>query len=233
MAPADGTIGAIDETVGQTVSAGTTSSASGTSSTTTTSTSSSSSAFITLTNLTDLQVVADVAEADASKVVVGAPATVTLNALPTQEFAATVIAVANSSTVVSNVVEYEVTFQLNSATAAVKPGMTASVTVTTSKADGVLNVVSSAVHTAGGTSYVLVMQADGTQKQVDVVVGLKGDTTTEITGAVKSGDVVVLPATTVATGTTKTSTTTGTGNTGGAAAALLGGGGAGGGPPGP
>ncbi|HEY5457226.1 MAG TPA: biotin/lipoyl-binding protein [Acidothermaceae bacterium] len=234
VAPAAGTIGAINETVGQTVSAGTTSSASTTGSTTGSSSSSSSSAFITLTNLTDLQVVADVDEADASKVVVGAPATVTLNALPTQEFAATVIAVANSSTVVSNVVEYQVTFELNNTNPAVKPGMTASVTVTTAKADGVLNVTSSAVHTAGGTSYVLVRQPDGTQKQVDVVVGLKGDTTTEITGAVKAGDVVVLPATTIATGTGTTGTTTRTGTTGlgGGGAAIFGGGGGFGGRPG-
>ncbi len=232
VAPAAGTIGAINETVGQTVSAGTTSSASTTGSTTgssTSSSSSSSSAFITLTNLTNLQVVADVDEADASKVVVGAPATVTLNALPTQEFAATVIAVANSSTVVSNVVEYQVTFELNNTNPAVKPGMTASVTVTTAKADGVLNVTSSAVHTAGGTSYVLVMQPDGTQKQEDVVVGLKGDTTTEITGAVKAGDVVVLPATTVATSTSSTTTNrTGTTGLGGGGAAIFGGGGFGG-----
>jgi len=163
--------------------------------------------------------------------VVGAPATVTLNALPTQEFAATVIEVANSSTVVSNVVEYQVTFALNNVNPAIKPGMTASVTVTTAKADGVLNVTSSAVHTAGGTSYVLVMQPDSTQKQVDVVVGLKGNTTTEITGAVKAGDVVVLPATTVATGSTGTRTGT-TGLTGGGAVPF-GGGGLGGGFGGP
>jgi multidrug efflux pump subunit AcrA (membrane-fusion protein) len=147
-------------------------------------------------------------------VAVGAPGTVTLNALPTQQFAATVIAVADSSTVVSNVVEYQVTFALNNTNPAIKPGMTASVTVTTAKADGVLNVTSSAVRTAGGTSYVLVMQPDGTQKQVDVVVGLKGNTTTEITGAVKAGDVVVLPATTLPTSTGTTGTTTRTGTTG-------------------
>ncbi|HZV27020.1 MAG TPA: efflux RND transporter periplasmic adaptor subunit, partial [Acidothermaceae bacterium] len=230
VAPAAGTIGAINETVGQTVSAGTTSTAGSTTGSSTSSSSSSSSPFITLTNLTDLQVVADVDEADASKVVVGAPATVTLNALPTQEFAATVIAVANSSTVVSNVVEYQVTFALNNVNPAIKPGMTASVTVTTAKADGVLNVTSSAVHTAGGTSYVLVMQPDGTQKQVDVVVGLKGDTTTEITGAVKAGDVVVLPATTIATGTgtTTTNRTGPTGGLGGGGGAIFGGGGFGG-----
>jgi hypothetical protein len=58
------------------------------------------------------------------------------------------------------------------------------------------------------------------------VVGLKGDTTTEITGAVKAGDVVVLPATTIATSTGTTGTTTRTGTTGlGGGAALFGGGG--------
>jgi multidrug efflux pump subunit AcrA (membrane-fusion protein) len=230
FAPAAGTIGAINDTVGQTISAGTTSAAGSTTSSSTTGTSSSSStAFITLTNLTGLQVVADVDEADSSKVVVGAPATVTLNALPTQEFAAHVLAVADSSTVVSNVVEYQVTFALNNTNPAIKPGMTAAVTVTTAKVDGVLNVTSSAVRTAGGTSYVLVMQPDGTQKQVDVVVGLKGDTTTEITGAVKAGDVVALPASTVATSSTTKTSTTGPGAGFGGGAATFGGGGLGGG----
>ncbi|HEY0869211.1 MAG TPA: RND transporter, partial [Acidothermaceae bacterium] len=161
-----------------------------------------------------------------SKVAVGAPATVTLSAIPSKEFAAHVIEVANSSTVVSNVVEYQVTFQLDNTDPTIKPGMTASVTVTTAKVDGVLNVTSAAVRTAAGTSYVEVMQPDGTQKQVDVVVGLKGDTTTEITGAVKAGDVVTLPVSTVARSTTTTGTTTRTGTTGlGGGAAVFGGGG--------
>jgi multidrug efflux pump subunit AcrA (membrane-fusion protein) len=222
-APADGTVGTINETVGQTVTAGTT--ASSTTGSSTSSSSSSSSGFLTLTNLTDLQVVADIDEADASKVVVGAPATVTLNALPTKEFAAHVIAVANSSTVVSNVVDYQITFALDNTDPTIKPGMTAAVTVTTGRADGVLNVTSSAVRTTGGTSYVLVQQPTGAPKQVDVVVGLKGNTTTEISGAVKAGDVVTLPASTVAA-TTTTRTGTGTTGLGGGGAAVFGGGGA-------
>jgi multidrug efflux pump subunit AcrA (membrane-fusion protein) len=212
-APADGTIGAINDSVGQTLSAGATGSASSGGSSTGTS-STSSNAFMTLTNLTELQVVANIDEADSSKVSVGSPATVTLNAITSKEFAAHVIAVADSATVSSNVVQYEVTFQLDNTEPAIKPGMTANVSVTTAKVDGVLNVTSSAVRSGVGSSYVLVVQADGTQKQIDVVVGLKGDTTTEISGAVKAGDTVALPATTVSR-STSTSSTTNNNRTGG------------------
>jgi len=222
-APADGTIGAINAAVGQTVSAGSTGNAS--TSSNGNAASSTSSGFITLTNLTNLQVVADIDEADASKILVGAPATVTLNAITGKQFAAHVIEVANSATVSSNVVEYQITFSLDNTDPAIKPGMTANVSVTTAKADAVLNVTSSAVRTSGGSSYVMVMQPDGTQKRVDVVVGLKGDTTTEISGAVKAGDVVALPASTPNRSTTTTTNTTNNNRVGGG----LGGGGFGGG----
>jgi RND family efflux transporter MFP subunit len=222
-APADGTIGAINASVGQTVSASTGSNSAN-------SASSSSSGFITLTNLTELQMVANIDEADASKVAVGAPATVTLNAIAGKQFAAHVIAVADSATVSSNVVQYQVTFSLDNTDPAVKPGMTANVSVTTGKADGVLNVSSAAVRTAGGTSYVMVTQPDGSQKRIDVVVGLKGDSTTEISGPVKSGDVVTLPTSTVSRTTTSTTSNnnTGRGGFGGAGGVFVPGGGFGG-----
>jgi multidrug efflux pump subunit AcrA (membrane-fusion protein) len=108
-----------------------------------------------------------------------------------------------------------VTFQLDNTEPAIKPGMTANVSVTTAKVDGALNVTSSAVRSGAGSSYVMVVQADGTQKQVDVVVGLKGDTTTEISGAVKAGDTVALPTTTVSRSTSNSSTTTSNNRTGG------------------
>jgi HlyD family secretion protein len=210
-APADGTIGAINASVGDTVTAGTTSTSAASSSGGAGgggSGSNASSGFITLTNLTDLQVVANIDEADAAKVAVNAPATVTLNALPTKTFAAHVIAVADTSTVSSNVVQYPVTLSLDNSNSTVKPGMTANVTITTAKVDGVLNVESAAVRSAGGTSYVMVLQPDGTQKQVDVVVGLKGDTSTEISGAVKAGELAALPASTTPTSSTSQSTQT-------------------------
>ena len=212
-APADGTIGAINASVGDTVSAGTTSisaTSSGGSSGGGGSGNNASSGFMTLTNLTDLQVVANIDEADAAKVTADAPATVMLNALPGKTFAAHVIAVADTSTVSSNVVQYPVTLSLDNNNSTIKPGMTANVTITTAKVDGVLNVASAAVRSAGGTSYVMVMQPDGTQKRVDVVVGLKGDTASEISGAVKAGQVVALPAS--SSSSTSTSQTNQTNN---------------------
>jgi multidrug efflux pump subunit AcrA (membrane-fusion protein) len=108
--------------------------------------------------------------------------------------------------------------------------MTANVSVTTGKADGVLNVSSAAVRSAGGSSYVMVMQSDGSQKRVDVVVGLKGDSTTEISGPVKAGDVVTLPTSTVSRSTTSTTsnTNTGRGGFGGGGGVFIPGGGFGG-----
>jgi multidrug efflux pump subunit AcrA (membrane-fusion protein) len=171
-------------------------------------------------------VVADIDEADAAKIAVGAPATVTLNALPDKQFAAHVIAVADTATVSSNVVQYQVTFALDTTDPTVKPGMTANVAVTTAKVDGVLNVPSAAVHAGGGASYVVVVAAGGGQHQVDVVVGLKGDTATEVSGALKAGDTVALPATNVKSATTGTTTNQRTGGgTGGGV--VFGGGGRG------
>ena len=79
----------------------------------------------------------------------------------------------------------------------------------------------------------MVMQPDGTQKQVDVVVGLKGDSTTEVSGPVKAGDEVVLPASSVNRSTTSTTTNNnnrvgGVGGLGGGGVFIGGGGGFGG-----
>ncbi|MGH9225187.1 MAG: biotin/lipoyl-binding protein, partial [Acidimicrobiales bacterium] len=93
LAPADGTVAAVGAQVGQTVSgggasatssgatsSGSTSTAGGASATT------ASSAFVSLTDLTALQVKAGFSETDAAKVKVGRPATITLSALPNQGY---------------------------------------------------------------------------------------------------------------------------------------------------
>jgi len=72
----------------------------------TSATSSSSSAFITIDSLAKLQVVSGFAEADATKLAVSDPATVTFSALPNVQVAGRVVAVSPTSTVVNNVVTY-------------------------------------------------------------------------------------------------------------------------------
>jgi multidrug efflux pump subunit AcrA (membrane-fusion protein) len=229
-APRDGTITAVNGLVGQTVSAGSTTSAStGTSASGASgnSSSSSSSAFLTLDDTSSLQVVAGFAEVDASKVQVGQPATITLNALPNQSIPGQVTKVDVNSTVVSNVVTYNVTTTLTNAPTGVKPGMTASVSVVVGQQSNVLELPTADISTRGGQSTVTLLRAGKQITQV-VTTGLVGDQTTEITSGVNQGDVVVAPSVSISSTGTGTGTGTNRGGIGGGGGGVFFGGGGGG-----
>jgi len=249
-APFSGTITGLTGYVGETVSGGGSSAASsasssssgsgggsgaattGSSSSTTGSGSgSSSSAFLTMADVSQLQVVAGFAEADATKVASGQPATVTLSALTNVSLPGQVTSVSAVSTVVSNVVTYDVTVALTNPPATVKPGMTATVAVVVSSVSNALEVPTSAVTTTGRVSTVTLLK-NGKQSTVTVTPGLVGDTTTQILSGLTAGDVVVEPTVTVTGSAAGTGgrTTTGLfgGGLGGGGLGGLGGGGLGG-----
>ena len=137
-------------------------------------------------NLGRLEVTAGFSESDAAKIKIGKPATISLDALPDAKLAAHVIAIDTLSTVVSNVVTYNVTFLLDRTTAGVKPGMSASVDVITQERDNAINLPSSAVTGKGSNATVTVLK-DGQQTRTAVVAGLQGDSTTEIVSGLKAG----------------------------------------------
>jgi macrolide-specific efflux system membrane fusion protein len=117
---------------------------------------------------------------------------VTIDALPGTKLAAHVIAIDTTSTVVSNVVTYTVTFAFdNPEPSGVKPGMTAEVDVTVAEADNVVNVTSSAVTGTGANGRVTVLVGKQ-QTTRPVVVGLRGDSSTQIVAGLKA-ETVVLP----------------------------------------
>ena len=87
---------------------------------TSSSTSGSSSGVVTIGTSQKLEVVAGFAEADATKIKVGQPATVTLPALTNTTVAGKVTAVSPTSTVMSNVVTYDVTIALVNPPASVR-----------------------------------------------------------------------------------------------------------------
>jgi multidrug efflux pump subunit AcrA (membrane-fusion protein) len=222
VAPRDGTIVALNGLIGQTVSGGgvtaATTNASGAAST------ASASAFVTLDDVSALQVVSGFAESDASKVAVGQPATVTLNALPNQTVQAQVTKVDVNSTVVSNVVTYNVTVTLTNPPVGVKPGMTAGVSVVVGQHDNVLELPTADVNSARGAATVTLLRAGKQIVQV-VTTGLVGDATTEITSGVNEGDVVVTPTVNITTSGTGTGTgATRTGGFGGTGTGAGGGG---------
>jgi len=227
-APADGTVTTVNGQVGQMVSGGGSAAAgsgssAGSSSAGSASSSASTSGFLTLTNLTGLEVKAGFSETDAAKLKVGMPASVTLAALPGQGLAAHLFSIDSTATVVSNVVTYNAVLLLDDTVGGIKPGMTAAVTVVTAEKDGVVHVPTAAVRGQGANATVSVLKG-GVQTTTPVVVGLRGDDAVEIVSGLAAGDPVV-----VSSGVTATASGTGTGaGANGGRLTGLGGGGAGG-----
>ncbi|MGW3962116.1 efflux RND transporter periplasmic adaptor subunit [Amycolatopsis sp. NPDC005003] len=230
-APGAGTVTAINGTVGQQSSSGSSatsqsSSSSGSgqggqgsssNSSSAASSSSGSSGFITITNLSGLVVNTSVAEIDVSKVKAGQKATVTLNALPDKPIQATVSSVNLTPTTSGSVVSYGAQLALTSPPDGLRPGQSASVVITVAEADDVMSVPAAAVQTVGSTNLVTV-QENGQNVTRQVQVGLRGESTVQITSGLTEGENVVL------TGTATTPTTGGTGRTGGGTGGFPGGG---------
>jgi multidrug efflux pump subunit AcrA (membrane-fusion protein) len=156
--------------------------------------------FIVLTDVSAFQVQAGFSEADSANVTVNAAATFTFDALPNASATGTVLAIAPLPVTANSVNTYTTTFALDAPVKGLLPGMTANATVIVGSKSNVLAVSDSALSTRGGRTTVTVLNG-GVQKTVVVTVGLKGDTTTEITSGIKAGDVLVLPSsTTTSTG---------------------------------
>ncbi|MET8846754.1 HlyD family efflux transporter periplasmic adaptor subunit [Amycolatopsis sp. NPDC004625] len=224
-APGAGTVTAINGAVGQQSSSGSSASSQTSSSqggqgssnssaaASSSSSSSSGSGFITITNMTGLVVNTSVAEIDVSKVKAGQKATVTLNALPDKPVQATVSSVNLTPTTSGSVVSYGAQLALTSPPDGLRPGQSASVVITVAEADNALSVPAAAVQTAGGTNLVTV-QENGQNVTRPVQVGLRGESTVQITSGLTEGENVVLTGT-ATTGTGGTGRTGGTGGTGG------------------
>jgi len=235
-APEAGTISAVNFTVGQTVGGGGNSASSSSSSGSSGNGSSNASkAFATLLDLDHMVVKVGFPEADAGKVAAGQPVTMTIDSLAGERPTGTVASIDTVSTVVSNVVTYNAVVAFDSVPTGVKPGMTANVSVIAASRDNVVSVPSAAISTTGGQSTVTV-RTNGADEVRDVVTGLKGDGSTEITSGLDPGEQVVMSVGVVSSNTnrattgnqqTRTGTFGGGGFTGGGGGFAGGGGGGG------
>lgn len=153
-----------------------------------------------------LQVTADVVESDIAQMSVGQPATVAIAAVDaTLTGAVTAIApMASSASSGGSVVSFPVTISIQGAPATIRPGMTASITITIDSATNVLTVPAAALRGTAGAYTVLVMGTDGQPTSKPVEVGLVTNTTAEVKSGIAAGDVVVTGVNTPQTGTTTT-----------------------------
>jgi multidrug efflux pump subunit AcrA (membrane-fusion protein) len=189
------------------------------------SSSGSSSAFAEIVNTSALSMTVAFSESDITKVKVGQPATVTLDAVPGTELAAHVSQISLIGTTSSSVVSYNATLTLDQNDARVKPGMSASAAVIVGQAQGV-TVPNQAITGSGSLASVELMRGGKTVSQ-QVVVGLRGDSRTQIISGVNAGDQLVV--TIVLPSLSSTSTTGGGNGALGGGRGGLGGGGLGGG----
>jgi macrolide-specific efflux system membrane fusion protein len=199
-APAAGTVTAVNGSVGQRVGSSSAASSGGNGSS---AQGSGSSGFIVLTDMANLVVKANVAEIDVSKIKAGQDATVTINALPDTPVQAKVIAADLTPTSSNNIVQFGVQLSLVTPPAGIRPGQSASVSITVARADDALSVPSAAVRTVNGQNSVTVLSG-GQQVTRAVEVGVRSESRVQITSGLTEGEEVVL----------STAGTTGTGNNG-------------------
>ena len=101
--------------------------------------------FTIAQDLTNMQVVANVDEADIGDVKEGERVSFTVDAYPDDTFEGTVKQVRQEATTTNNVVTYEVVISAPNADLKLKPGLTANVTIYTAERKGVLSVPSKAL----------------------------------------------------------------------------------------
>ncbi|GAA4541537.1 efflux RND transporter periplasmic adaptor subunit [Amycolatopsis samaneae] len=154
---------------------------------------SSASGFVVITNMSGLVVNTSVAEIDVSKVKAGQKATVTLNAQPDKAIQASVTKVDLTPTASGNVVSYGAQLSMSGPPEGLRPGQSASVVITVAQADNALSVPAAAVRTVGNTTVVTVQQ-NGQSVPRQVQLGIRGESTVQITSGLKEGDSVVLTA---------------------------------------
>jgi len=198
------------------------------------SSSSSSSGFAEIVNTNTLTTTVAFSESDINQIKVGQPATVSLDALAGVELAAHISQISLVGSTSSSVVSYDATLTLNQTDSQVKPGMSTSVTVITGQAQGV--TVPNEAITGSGSLATVDLLKNGKVVPTQVVVGLRGDSRSQIVSGVNAGDqlqiTITLPSVSSSTSTTGSSTGTLGGGAGGAfrgggGGGFLGGGGAG------
>ncbi|MGA2240760.1 MAG: efflux RND transporter periplasmic adaptor subunit [Verrucomicrobiota bacterium] len=127
--PVDGTVISRNVDVGQTVAASL----------------SAPTLFVIANDLTQMQIDANVSEADIGNIEEGQPVTFTVDAFPDRKFNGRVMQIRNSPTTVQNVVTYDTVIEVSNPDLKLRPGMTANASIVTALHTGVLKIPNAAL----------------------------------------------------------------------------------------
>ena len=170
--------------------------------------------FLIAKDLTKMQVDANVSESDIGGVQIGQTVTFHVDAYPGKDFQGKIVQVRMAPTTVQNVVTYDVVVGVDNPNLELRPGMTATVTITTAERDDVLKVSLRALRfrpersdaaptpRADGKSQqpsrehgpsVWVVEPDGRLRRMKIQAGVRDDRFAEVvSGDLKEGDVLAV-----------------------------------------
>jgi HlyD family secretion protein len=174
-APISGTIASVTTQQGETVAAGL-----------------NSPTFITIIDLNKLEVNAYVDETDVGKIGVGQETLFTVDTFSDRDFKGKVTAIYPRAVLQENVVNYITLISIENSEGKLKPDMTANVTITLKKKQGVLALPGAAVVREGGKKYVTLQAKDGKAVRREVKTGWKEGSYLEVTSGLKEGDTVLI-----------------------------------------
>lgn len=174
VAPIDGVVAQVTTQEGETVAAGM-----------------NSPTFVTIIDLSKLEVAAYVDEVDIGRVSIGRRATFTVDSFPDVDFTGKVTAVYPRAVIQSNVVNYITTLSIDNSEGRLKPDMTATINIVLDERKGVLAVPEKALRSEGGKRVVYAVNGEGSVARA-VRVGRRGGGFIEILEGLKEGEVVLV-----------------------------------------
>lgn len=170
-APADGTVGSIDISLGEIATA---------------------DAPVGTLVSSQLQIESEVSELDIAGIQPGQKAAIAFDALEGQTFDGHVLTVAPREITKNEDIYYKVKIAIDSRSEEIRIGMTANLDVTTGHKDDALLVPRRQVYRSGGNDYVKLVPPGGKPVETEVAVGLRGRDDDEILSGVREGDRVLI-----------------------------------------
>ncbi len=173
IAPISGVIGSLDVEIGENINAG--------------------KQAARIISADALEIKASISENDIVKLSLGNTATVTLDAYPQEEFAATLRIIEPAATTVSGVPRYGITLLMKDEASKIKVGMTANAFIATKSASDVLIVGAEYVKIKGASGTVLRELADKkSREEVVVKTGIRDNKgNIEIVSGLNEGDTLI------------------------------------------
>lgn len=140
----------------------------------------------------ELQVTANISEADIAKVELGDSVSMTFDAFSINElFAGEIVSIDPAETVIQGVVYYEASILIQSEDPRIKPGMTVNIDVLADEKESVLQISPQALQYESGETFVFVLE-NGIAVRRDIETGLQGERKIEVLSGLEKGEEVVL-----------------------------------------